>query len=94
MHLLFVIRFNKQTAEQSLCNASLDSTPPKLYPPKHLVEGRWSLFGKDLGAGCLGNAVRKGEFEILGEELLDVWALDIVALLELDDLEDLFGLSV
>jgi hypothetical protein len=33
--------------------------------------------------------VRKREFEVLGKELLDVWTLDIIVLLELDDLEDL-----
>ena len=33
--------------------------------------------------------MRKREFEVLGEELLDVRALDIIGLLELDDLEDL-----
>jgi len=32
--------------------------------------------------------VRKREFEVLGEELLDIWALDVVGLLELNDLED------
>jgi hypothetical protein len=36
--------------------------------------------------------VRKREFEALGEELLDVWALNVVGLLEFDDLEDLFVL--
>jgi hypothetical protein len=36
--------------------------------------------------------VRKREFEALGEELLDVRALDVVRLLEFDDLEDLFVL--
>jgi hypothetical protein len=38
--------------------------------------------------------VRKREFEVLGKQLLDVWALDVVGLLELDNLEDLFGMSV
>jgi hypothetical protein len=33
--------------------------------------------------------VRKREFEVLGEELLDVWSLDIVGLLELNNLENL-----
>jgi Holliday junction resolvasome RuvABC ATP-dependent DNA helicase subunit len=33
--------------------------------------------------------VRKREFKVLGEELLDVWALDVFGLLEFDDLEDL-----
>ena len=40
-------------------------------------------------SSSLGDAVRKRKFEILGEELLDVWALDIVSLFELNDLEDL-----
>lgn len=35
--------------------------------------------------------MRKREFEVLGKKLLDVGALDIVGLLELDDLEDLLG---
>jgi hypothetical protein len=34
--------------------------------------------------------VRKGEFEVLGKELLDVGALDVFSLLEFNDLEDLF----
>lgn len=34
--------------------------------------------------------MRKRELEVLGEELLDVWALNVIGLLELDDLEDLF----
>jgi len=38
--------------------------------------------------------VRKGEFEVLGEELLDVWALYVIGLLELNNLEDLYILSV
>lgn len=33
--------------------------------------------------------MRKWKFEVLGEELLDVWTLDIIGLLELDDLKDL-----
>ena len=33
--------------------------------------------------------MRKRELEILGKELLDVGALDVVGLLELDNLEDL-----
>jgi hypothetical protein len=35
--------------------------------------------------------VRKGEFEVFGEELFDVWALDVFSLLKFDDLEDLFA---
>ena len=33
--------------------------------------------------------MRKRELEVLGEELLDVWALDVVGLLELNNLENL-----
>jgi hypothetical protein len=34
--------------------------------------------------------VRKREFELLGEELLDVWALNVIILVEFDNLQDLF----
>jgi hypothetical protein len=34
--------------------------------------------------------VRKREFEVLGEELLDIGALDVVGLLKFNNLEDLF----
>jgi hypothetical protein len=34
--------------------------------------------------------VRKRELEVLAEELLDVWAADVIGLLNLNDLEDLF----
>jgi hypothetical protein len=33
--------------------------------------------------------VRKREFEVLGEELLDIWSLDVVGLLEFNNLENL-----
>lgn len=33
--------------------------------------------------------MRKREFEVLGKKLLDVWALDVVGLLKLNDLENL-----
>jgi hypothetical protein len=38
--------------------------------------------------------VRKRELEVLGKELLDVWSLDVLSLLELNDLEDLMGVSM
>src|SRR4051794_37958702 len=69
-----------------------NSSPNQTIPspsPTHSVESRWSASGEDLLASSLGNAVREGEFEILGKELLDVRALDIISLLELEDLEDL-----
>ena len=45
--------------------------------------------GEDLLAGGLGDTVGKRELEVLGEELLDVGAADVLGLLDLDDLEDL-----
>jgi hypothetical protein len=33
--------------------------------------------------------MRKGEFEVGDKELLDVWATEILSLLNLDDTEDL-----
>lgn len=32
----------------------------------------------------------EGELEALGEELLDVWAANVIGLLNLDNLEDLY----
>ena len=37
----------------------------------------------------LGDTVREGELEVGNEELLDVRAADVVALLDLNNLEDL-----
>jgi hypothetical protein len=83
----------------SIQQPTLRNNPCAMHPfipsqpnfiPKHLVEGRWSLSDEELGAGRLGNAVRKWEFQALGQELLNVWTLDVVCLLEFDDLEDLF----
>lgn len=58
-----------------------------------LVEGRRSASGIKLLANSLRNTVRKGEFEVLGQELLHVWSLNIIGLLELNNLQDLFLLS-
>ena len=54
-----------------------------------LVESRGAVSSEDLLAGSLGNAVGQRELEVLGEELLDVRAADVVGLGDLDDLEDL-----
>lgn len=67
---------------------SCEPQPIKSIPARS-VESGWSFCGEDLGAGCLGDAVRKREFEVLGKELLDVWALDIFGLLDLNNLENL-----
>jgi hypothetical protein len=64
---------------------------PKPSTPSHTrsIESWWSFGGKELLANCLGDAVRKREFEVLGEELLDIWSLDVVGLLEFNNLENL-----
>jgi hypothetical protein len=60
---------------------------PKTRKTTSHLEGAWSLGREDLLAG--GDAVRKRERELLGEELLDVGAADVRGLLDLNDLEDL-----
>jgi hypothetical protein len=57
----------------------------------HLCEGRWPRVGEDLLASRLGSAVRQRELEVLGEELLDVGAADVLGVVDLDDLEDADG---
>lgn len=47
------------------------------------------MSSEDLLASGLGNTVGEGELEVLGEELLDVGAADVVGLLDLNNLEDL-----
>ena len=44
---------------------------------------------EDLLAGLLVDAVGEGELEALDENLLHVWAADVVGLLDLNNLEDL-----
>lgn len=56
---------------------------------QHLVESGRSVGGEDLLGGDLGDAVRKRELEVLGEELAEVRALDVGGLLELNDAENL-----
>ena len=54
-----------------------------------LGESRGALGAEDLLAGDLGDTVGERESQVLGQELLDVRALDVVGLLELDNTEDL-----
>jgi len=68
--------------------------PNPNFIPARSVESRWAFTDENLSAGRLGNAMRKGESQALGEELLDVRALNVVGLLELNNLENLFALSV
>ena len=48
------------------------------------------MSGEHSFASSLGHTVREREFEVLGEQLLHVWAFNIVRFLDLDDFEDLF----
>lgn len=50
--------------------------------------------GEDLLGSGLGHTVRQRELEVLLDELLQVGALDVGSLLDLDDLENLFMCSV
>ena len=59
---------------------------PEPHPGNRLVEGRGALGGKDTGG--TSSAVREGEAELGGKELLDVRAADVGSLLNLSNLED------
>lgn len=73
------------------------SRQPLILPSKcvqnaiHLVESVRASGGEDLLATLRWCAVGQRELEVLGGELLDVGSPDVVGLLNLDDLEDLFG---
>ncbi len=62
---------------------------PILLTPRQSVECGWSASNEDLLANRARNAVRERELEVLSEKLLNIWALDVVGLLELNNLEDL-----
>lgn len=66
----------------------IDSRKPSTGTTE-LGEGRRTLGAEDLLGGDLGETVGQGEGQVLGQELLDVRALDVVGLLELNNAEDL-----
>ena len=68
-------------------------TCSSLFDP-HLSKRGRSMSGEQSLAGGLGHTVRKRKFEVLGEQLFDVRALDIIGLLKLDDFEDLWSQSM
>ena len=53
-------------------------------------ESRWSVRREEFLATGLGNAMGEREFEILLEELLDVWTPNVVGLLNFDNFENLY----
>ena len=67
------------------------STTVLLATPTHLCKGRRARVSVQLLASGLDGTVGQREFEVLGEELLDVGAADAVGLGDLDDLDDLPG---
>jgi hypothetical protein len=62
-------------------------------PTHTLSKSGWSLRAEHLLVVLLGDAVGEGELQVLLDELLDVGALDVVDLLELNDAEDLSSKS-
>jgi hypothetical protein len=66
--------------------ATLKASKPNTCA-KLLCESAGSVGGEQLLA--LGGAVRQREFEVLGDELLDVWAADGASIGDFDDLENL-----
>jgi hypothetical protein len=73
-------RFRSQTPQQQNDDdSSLD-----------LCEGGWSGGAEDLLVADLGQAMGQGEAEVLGDELSEVGALDVLGLGQLDDTEDLW----
>lgn len=67
---------------QSPCLTSLNTN-------NILSESGWSLRVEQLLVAGLGDTVGKRELEVLGNELLNVGALDVGGLLELNDAENL-----
>ena len=55
-----------------------------------LCESRWPRVSEHLLASGLAVAVRQRELEVLGEELLDVRAADVLGVVDLNDLQDLY----
>jgi hypothetical protein len=62
---------------------------PPLETKNTLSESTGSLGAEDLRRVLLGDTVREGERQVLGNELPDVRALDVLGLLELDNAENL-----
>jgi len=62
---------------------------PQPQPWNLSSKRRRALRTEDLLGADLGNAVGERERESLGDKLLDVRALDILCLLDLDDTENL-----
>jgi hypothetical protein len=69
-------------------------TPNPTPRTSHLSKGRGAGVSEDLLADLATGAVGQRELEVLLEELLDVGAADAVVVLDLNNLEDLQGMTV
>lgn len=76
------------------CKHPQNLAQPSSKPITFLSESGRSLRGEQLLGAGLGNTVGERELEVLGDELLDVGALDVGGLLNLNDTENLGKLSV
>ena len=103
--LNFGLHFAAQSCEHMLRTVPCRSEHLKKYshPPSRKTiarrnlssERRWSLGAEDLLGRSLGDTVRQGEAQVLGDQLLDVGALDLIGLLQLDNSQDLSkGLAI
>lgn len=62
---------------------------------RHILgKGGRSVRGEEILARALCNTMWKRKFEVLGEELLQVRALDVAGLLDFDDFENLHNSSL
>lgn len=78
----------------SMIRSKHPQNPARPFETRNILsEGGWPLRAEQLLVGRFADAVGKREFQVLGDELLDVRSLDVVVLLELDNAEDLSQVS-
>ena len=63
------------------------------HPNPSLSKRRWSLRRKQLAAAGLGHPMRQWELQVLLQQLLDIGALHVIRLLDLDHLQNLRKVS-
>lgn len=76
------------------CKHPQNLAQPSSKPITFLSESGWSLRAEQLLGAGLGDAVGERELQVLGNQLLDVGALDVGGLLDLNNTEDLGKLSI
>lgn len=73
------------------CKHPQNLAQPSSKPITFLSESGWSLRAEQLLSAGLGDAVGERELQVLGNQLLDVGALDVGGLLDLNNTEDVDG---